>query len=193
MGRAGVLRTGADSHPTLPIRGTGEQCPRPRNLRRPDRDDPPLRRRAAAAAGGEGRRGGRGSRRRSSARCGRWGCSASPSPRNMAGSASPCREEVRVALEFGRTTPAFRSVFGTNVGIGSQGLVMAGSRRAEGRMAAAASPRGEIDHQLRADRARRRLRQRLGADPGGARRRRLPALRHQALHHQCRQGVACSR
>jgi acyl-CoA dehydrogenase len=36
-------------------------------------------------------------------------------------------EEVRVALELGRTTPAFRSVFGTNVGIGSQGLVMAGS------------------------------------------------------------------
>jgi acyl-CoA dehydrogenase len=36
-------------------------------------------------------------------------------------------EEVRVALEFGRTTPAFRSAFGTNVGIGSQGLVMAGS------------------------------------------------------------------
>jgi acyl-CoA dehydrogenase len=36
-------------------------------------------------------------------------------------------EEVRVALELGRTTPAFRSVFGTNLGIGSQGLVMAGS------------------------------------------------------------------
>lgn len=36
-------------------------------------------------------------------------------------------EEVRVAFEFGRTTPAFRSAFGTNVGIGSQGLVMAGS------------------------------------------------------------------
>ena len=36
-------------------------------------------------------------------------------------------EEVRVALALGRTTPAFRSVFGTNVGIGSQGLVMAGS------------------------------------------------------------------
>ena len=76
----------------------------------------------------------------SSARCGRWGCSACPSPRNMAASASPCRRRCRVALEFGRTTPAFRSVFGTNVGIGSQGLVMAGSRRAEGRMAAAASP-----------------------------------------------------
>ncbi len=36
-------------------------------------------------------------------------------------------EEARVAFEFGRTTPAFRSVFGTNVGIGSQGLVLAGS------------------------------------------------------------------
>jgi acyl-CoA dehydrogenase len=36
-------------------------------------------------------------------------------------------EEVRVALELGRTTPAFRSTFGTNVGIGSQGLVMAGT------------------------------------------------------------------
>jgi acyl-CoA dehydrogenase len=36
-------------------------------------------------------------------------------------------EEVRVALELGRTTPAFRSTFGTNVGIGSQGLVIAGS------------------------------------------------------------------
>ena len=36
-------------------------------------------------------------------------------------------EECRVALELGRTTPAFRSTFGTNVGIGSQGLVMAGT------------------------------------------------------------------
>jgi acyl-CoA dehydrogenase len=36
-------------------------------------------------------------------------------------------EEVKVAIELGRTTPAFRSSFGTNVGIGSQGLVMAGN------------------------------------------------------------------
>ncbi|KQM65532.1 acyl-CoA dehydrogenase [Sphingomonas sp. Leaf17] len=36
-------------------------------------------------------------------------------------------EEARVAIELGRTTPAFRSSFGTNVGIGSQGLVMAGT------------------------------------------------------------------
>lgn len=36
-------------------------------------------------------------------------------------------EECRVAIELGHTTPAFRSTFGTNVGIGSQGLVMAGT------------------------------------------------------------------
>lgn len=36
-------------------------------------------------------------------------------------------EEARIAIELGRTTPAFRSAFGTNVGIGSQGLVIAGS------------------------------------------------------------------
>jgi acyl-CoA dehydrogenase len=35
-------------------------------------------------------------------------------------------EECLVALELGRTSPAFRSTFGTNVGIGSQGLVMFG-------------------------------------------------------------------
>ena len=36
-------------------------------------------------------------------------------------------EEVRVAFELGGTTPAFRSTFGTNVGIGSQGVVIAGT------------------------------------------------------------------
>ncbi len=48
-------------------------------------------------------------------------------PEDFGGLGLTMSEEVRVALEFGRTTPAFRSVFGTNVGIGSQGLVMAGS------------------------------------------------------------------
>ncbi|WP_373489319.1 acyl-CoA dehydrogenase family protein [Blastomonas sp.] len=36
-------------------------------------------------------------------------------------------EEVRIAFELGRTSPAMRSTFGTNVGIGSQGLVVDGS------------------------------------------------------------------
>ena len=36
-------------------------------------------------------------------------------------------DEARVAMEFGRTSPAFRSVFGSTVGIGSQGIVMDGT------------------------------------------------------------------
>ena len=36
-------------------------------------------------------------------------------------------EECLVGMELGRTSPAFRSTFGTNVGIGSQGLVMFGT------------------------------------------------------------------
>ncbi len=35
--------------------------------------------------------------------------------------------ECLVGIELGRTSPAFRSAFGTNVGIGSQGLVMFGT------------------------------------------------------------------
>jgi acyl-CoA dehydrogenase len=48
-------------------------------------------------------------------------------PEEFGGLGLTMGEEVRVALELGGTTPAFRSAFGTNVGIGSQGLVMAGS------------------------------------------------------------------
>jgi len=48
-------------------------------------------------------------------------------PEEFGGLGLTMGEEARVALELGRTSPAFRSVFGTNVGIGSQGLVMAGS------------------------------------------------------------------
>ena len=36
-------------------------------------------------------------------------------------------EEAQVVFEISRTSPAFRSVFGTNVSIGSQGLVMGGT------------------------------------------------------------------
>ena len=34
-------------------------------------------------------------------------------------------EEVRVMFELGRAAPAFRSIFATNVGIGSQGIISA--------------------------------------------------------------------
>lgn len=36
-------------------------------------------------------------------------------------------EEVRVVFELGHASPAFRSVVGTNIGIGSQAIVLAGS------------------------------------------------------------------
>lgn len=36
-------------------------------------------------------------------------------------------QEVRVNFELGQTAPAFRSVFGTNIGIGSQGILMDGT------------------------------------------------------------------
>lgn len=37
-------------------------------------------------------------------------------------------EEVRVVFELGRASPAFRSVAGTNIGIGSQAIVIAGTQ-----------------------------------------------------------------
>ncbi|MGJ3647491.1 acyl-CoA dehydrogenase family protein [Sphingomonas sp. GlSt437] len=55
---------------------------------------------------------------------GLFGLSISP---DYGGLGLTMAEECRVAIELGRTTPAFRSTFGTNVGIGSQGLVMAGN------------------------------------------------------------------
>ncbi|MFP4004387.1 MAG: acyl-CoA dehydrogenase family protein [Alphaproteobacteria bacterium] len=48
-------------------------------------------------------------------------------PQEYGGLGLIMEEEVLVALELGRTSPAFRSVIGTNVGIGSQGIVMFGS------------------------------------------------------------------
>jgi len=48
-------------------------------------------------------------------------------PEDFGGLGLSMEEECLVGIELGRTSPAFRSVFGTNVGIGSQGLVMFGS------------------------------------------------------------------
>ena len=42
-------------------------------------------------------------------------------------------EEVKVALALGHTSPAFRSVFGTNLGIGSQGIVIDGTAEQKAR------------------------------------------------------------
>jgi acyl-CoA dehydrogenase len=48
-------------------------------------------------------------------------------PTEYGGLGLTMEEEVLVCFELGQTSPAFRSVIGTNVGIGSQGIVMFGS------------------------------------------------------------------
>ena len=48
-------------------------------------------------------------------------------PEEFGGLDLSMEDECLVGVELGRTSPAFRSAFGTNVGIGSQGLVMFGS------------------------------------------------------------------
>jgi acyl-CoA dehydrogenase len=48
-------------------------------------------------------------------------------PEEYGGLGLTMEEEVLAVLELGRTSPAIRSRFGTNVGIGSQGLVLAGT------------------------------------------------------------------
>jgi acyl-CoA dehydrogenase len=48
-------------------------------------------------------------------------------PTEFGGLGLSMEEEVLVAFELGYTSPAFRSVIGTNVGIGSQGVVMFGN------------------------------------------------------------------
>jgi acyl-CoA dehydrogenase len=48
-------------------------------------------------------------------------------PEEFGGLGLSMEEEVLVCFELGRCSPAFRSTFGTNVGIGSQGLVMFGT------------------------------------------------------------------
>lgn len=48
-------------------------------------------------------------------------------PEEHGGLGLSMEDEALVAIELGRTSPAFRSAFGTNVGIGSQGLIMFGT------------------------------------------------------------------
>jgi acyl-CoA dehydrogenase len=54
-------------------------------------------------------------------------------PEEYGGLGLGMEDEVLVCMELGRTSLAFRSVFGTNVGIGSQGLVMFGTEEQKNR------------------------------------------------------------
>jgi acyl-CoA dehydrogenase len=50
-------------------------------------------------------------------------------PEEYGGLGLTMEEEIAVALELGYTSAAFRSVIGTNNGIGSQGIIADGPRR----------------------------------------------------------------
>lgn len=54
-------------------------------------------------------------------------------PESYGGLDLSMEEEALVAFELGQCSPAFRSAFGTNVGIGSQGLVMFGTEAQKAR------------------------------------------------------------
>ncbi|MGH6992191.1 MAG: acyl-CoA dehydrogenase family protein [Caulobacteraceae bacterium] len=54
-------------------------------------------------------------------------------PEDWGGLGLSMEEECLAAMEIGKASPAFRSAFGTNVGIGSQGLVMFGSEAQKAR------------------------------------------------------------
>ena len=86
-------------------------------------------------------------------------------------------------MELSQCSVAFRARVGTNTGIGSEALVVDGTRGAEAALPAAHG-RGRTHRLLRADRARGRLRCGRAADHRRARRRPLRAQRHQVLHHQ---------
>ncbi|MBB5222741.1 acyl-CoA dehydrogenase [Amaricoccus macauensis] len=54
-------------------------------------------------------------------------------PQEYGGLGLDMEEEVRIALELGRTSPAFRSLVGTNNGIGSLGLILDGTEEQKAR------------------------------------------------------------
>ena len=92
-------------------------------------------------------------------------------------------QEAQLVFELGYTTPALRSMFGTNNGIAGHVLMLSADRGAEaGLPAQLASGEWTASFALTEPDA--------GSDPAGlttsgrARRRRLGHQRHQALHHQ---------
>ncbi len=54
-------------------------------------------------------------------------------PESYGGLGLNMREEIEVALAIGQAAPAFRSIFGTNVGIGSQAIVIDGTESQKGK------------------------------------------------------------
>ncbi len=93
-------------------------------------------------------------------------------------------EEVRVVFELGQASPAFRSAIGTNIGIGSQGIVLAGTDEQEKKISAQIGFR-RTRRFVRAERAGRRLRRHGHPDSCRQGWRLIRYHREQALYHHC--------
>jgi acyl-CoA dehydrogenase len=104
-------------------------------------------------------------------------------PEEYGGIGLSMSQECRVAYEIGHTSLAFRSVFGTNVGIGSQGILMDGTEAQKQEILPRVAT-GELIMSFALTEPD------AGSDSGGgqdarrARRRRLHPERQQALHHE---------
>ena len=88
-------------------------------------------------------------------------------PEEYGGIGLSMSQECQVAFEIGQTALAFRSVFGTNVGIGSQGILMDGTEEQKRLYLPRVATR-RAHHVFCADRARRGLRFRGGQDAGAS-------------------------
>ena len=104
-------------------------------------------------------------------------------PAEYGGSGVSMAQDVRLAFEFGYATPAFRSMFGTNNGIAGQVIAKFGSD-AQKKAFLPALAAGEMVASFALTESE------AGSSPAGLRtsappgRRRLGAVRHQAVHHQ---------
>ena len=101
----------------------------------------------------------------------------------MAGSASRWRKRCSVAFELARTSPAFRSLIGTNNGIGSQGIVIDGTEAQKQRWLPRLAS-GELIGSFALTEPGSGSDAGVAFDDGASRRRCLRAERHEALHHQ---------
>ena len=104
-------------------------------------------------------------------------------PEEYGGLGVTMSEDVQLAFEFGYTTPAFRSLFGTNNGIAGQVIAKFGTEEQKKAYLPAAGRR-RADRLLRPHRGRGRLRPRRAAHHRPPGRRRVGDQRQQALHHQ---------
>ena len=104
-------------------------------------------------------------------------------PAEFGGSGVTMSQDVRLAFEFGYTTPAFRSLFGTNNGIAGQVIAKFGSRdQQEAFLPALAA--GDMIASFALTESEAGSSPGRTEDIGAPRRQRLDPVRHQAVHHQ---------